>query len=283
MFLVVHTVSLLTVRLLLVRVRICCCPPSDSGCECAADRGSADSKRCGDGVETPALFAESAGQCGAFGVMTVGRPACRPFGGRLRGRRGGVRRSSGAHLSERGHDVEEEFAACGGGVETFCEGAECDTSFTKVAASPALPSGIAYGTVNATLELLSSEDHIFENGGPYIDLDAWDNFEEVTVVCREPMLVITLENEIVEEFGELTSPNGARHFRIATRGRATHWDLDVDTPYRGLPHSNLAHWKPAKNPKSKPQIVFGSTRSELWTAVVDASVARATRLQELRE
>ena len=35
------------------------------------------------------------------------------------------------HLGEGGHDVEEEFAACGGGVESFCEGTECDAAFAE--------------------------------------------------------------------------------------------------------------------------------------------------------
>ena len=36
------------------------------------------------------------------------------------------------HLGEGRHDVEEEFSTCGGGVESFCEGTECDASFAEV-------------------------------------------------------------------------------------------------------------------------------------------------------
>ena len=35
------------------------------------------------------------------------------------------------HLCERCHDAEEPFAACCGGVESFCEGTECDSVFTQ--------------------------------------------------------------------------------------------------------------------------------------------------------
>ena len=35
-------------------------------------------------------------------------------------------------LGKRCHDVEEEFAACGCGVESFCEGTECDAALTEV-------------------------------------------------------------------------------------------------------------------------------------------------------
>lgn len=35
-------------------------------------------------------------------------------------------------LSARGHDVEKEFAAYGGGVESFCEGTEGDSTFTEI-------------------------------------------------------------------------------------------------------------------------------------------------------
>ena len=129
-------------------------------------------------------------------------------------------------LISAGHHTFLISAADSDPTDTYTTGQVFDAGNNLIS----VHTGIAYGPVNVTLELLSGEDHIFENGGPYIDLDAFDNIEEVTVVCREPMLFITLENEIVEEFGELTSPNGARHFRIATRGRAKHWDLDVDTP-----------------------------------------------------
>ena len=35
-------------------------------------------------------------------------------------------------LGESCHDAKEEFATCGGGVESFCEGTRCDATFTKV-------------------------------------------------------------------------------------------------------------------------------------------------------
>lgn len=35
------------------------------------------------------------------------------------------------HLGEGSHDVEEKFSVCGGGVESFCEGKECDASFAE--------------------------------------------------------------------------------------------------------------------------------------------------------
>lgn len=110
-------------------------------------------------------------------------------------------------------------------TETYSEGQVFDAGNNLIS----VHTGIAYGPVNVTLEQLSGDDDMFLNGGPAIDLDAWDNVEEVHVVCRQPMLFITLSNEIVEEFGELTSPIGARCFRIATRGRAEHWDMDVDS------------------------------------------------------
>ena len=36
------------------------------------------------------------------------------------------------HLREGCHDVEEEFAAGGGGVESFCEGTECNAAYAEV-------------------------------------------------------------------------------------------------------------------------------------------------------
>ena len=36
------------------------------------------------------------------------------------------------HLGKGCHDVEEKFAACGGGIESFCEGTECDAALTEV-------------------------------------------------------------------------------------------------------------------------------------------------------
>lgn len=36
------------------------------------------------------------------------------------------------HLGKGCHDVEEKFAACGGGIESFCEGTECDAAFAEV-------------------------------------------------------------------------------------------------------------------------------------------------------
>ncbi len=133
MFVAVHTVSLLTVRLLLVRVGICCCPHSDSECECAADRGSADAERCGDGVEALALLAESAGKFGAFGCHDGGPAAVSALSaGDFGAGVGPFDDHAAFHLGEGCHDVEEEFAACGVGVESFCEGTECDASLAEV-------------------------------------------------------------------------------------------------------------------------------------------------------
>ncbi len=50
------------------------------------------------------------------GVMTVGRP-------------GAFDDHAAFYLSERGHGREEEFSACGGGVESFSEGTGCDAAF----------------------------------------------------------------------------------------------------------------------------------------------------------
>ncbi|GAA3146581.1 hypothetical protein GCM10020255_024820 [Rhodococcus baikonurensis] len=132
-------------------------------------------------------------------------------------------------------------------TETYSEGQVFDAGNNLIS----VHTGIAYGPVNVILEQLSGDDDMFLNGGPAIDLDAWDNVEEVHVVCRQPMLFITLSNEIVEEFGELTSPIGARCFRIATRGRAEHWDMDVDSATEDYLIQTSARWQPVDDPRDQ--------------------------------
>lgn len=53
-------------------------------------------------------------------------------GGRLRGGVGAFDDHAPFHLGESCHDAKEEFATCGGGVESFCEETEGNAAFTEV-------------------------------------------------------------------------------------------------------------------------------------------------------
>lgn len=90
-------------------------------------------------------------------------------------------------------------------------------------------TGIAHSHVNATLNYCPAKITPSKVAGLH-RFRRIGNVEEVTVACRELMLFVALKNEIVEGFGTLTTPQGARHLCISTRDRTTHWELDVDRP-----------------------------------------------------
>ncbi len=122
------------------------------------------------------MFAEGAGKFSAFGRHDGGPAAVAALAA------GGFEAGVGVfddhasfHLGEGGHDVEEEFAACGGGVESFCEGAECDAAFAEVV------------------------DGVDDVGDGSSEAVEFPNDEDITVVLAE----------VVQAFGEL----GALRFR----------------------------------------------------------------------
>lgn len=91
-------------------------------------------------------------------------------------------------------------------------------------------TGIASGPVELVIERFNG-DPILETGTPPIDLSAWESIDEVTVPSRTDMWIITVDGDVVSEFGAFEpSRSGTRTFRIAVRGRASNWDMIVDRP-----------------------------------------------------
>lgn len=109
---------------------------------------------------------------------------------------------------------------------TYTQGSVFDAGDNLVS----VHTGIASGPVAVVIERFDG-DPLLETGVPPIDLSEWENVDEVTVPCRTDMWVITLDGEIVSEFGVFEpSASSTRTFRIAVRGRASNWDLIVDEP-----------------------------------------------------
>ncbi len=102
-------------------------------CKRTTDGRPADAECRGDGVETPPLFTHRAGEFGAFGGHDGGPAAVSALAASsFEAGVGAFDNHAAFHLSEGGHDVEEEFAACDGGVESFGEGTERDAAFAEV-------------------------------------------------------------------------------------------------------------------------------------------------------
>lgn len=84
-------------------------------------------------VEAFALLAEGAGSFDAFGCHDGWpTPVSALSAGGFETGVGAFDDHAAFHLRERGHDVKNEFPAGRGGVESFCEGAECDSAFAEL-------------------------------------------------------------------------------------------------------------------------------------------------------
>ncbi len=85
-------------------------------------------------------------------------------------------------------------------------------------------TGIAYGPVSLTVEILDDE--------PAFDAaqSVWDVVEEATLKVTKSFHVITLGGEKLPDFDKLAIGRGMHRFRVSGRGRDTHWDLGVDNP-----------------------------------------------------
>ena len=85
-------------------------------------------------------------------------------------------------------------------------------------------TGIAYGPVSLTVEILDDE--------PAFDVGrcVWEVVEEATLKVAKAFHVITLGGEKLPDFDKLAIRRGLHRFRVSGRGRDTHWDLSVDDP-----------------------------------------------------
>ncbi|MDJ0402994.1 transposase [Rhodococcus erythropolis] len=86
-------------------------------------------------------------------------------------------------------------------------------------------TGIAYGPVSLTIEVLDDEPGELDPSSV-----EWEVVEEATVKISRPFRVITTDGDLLPDFAKVPITKGMNMFRVSGRGRDLKWDLTVTEP-----------------------------------------------------